>query len=202
MTISQKSYLESKAWPFEEARRIYEKIGKKTPAKGYVLFETGYGPVIKITDRDMVQETGGIRPVSPYVLQPVCTRILADQYEVALFPQLKTQGVKPHHSEMLAYVLVKQGYYFTDNKIANVGLGPRGLPYVLDSDAVRKLGVKDAQVKLPVPHSIKWPASQWRLFPCRVIGSTKMLHAGDCGDWQFSEDYRFIMRRAEAVLAR
>lgn len=44
MTISQKSYLESKAWPFEEARRILEKIGGKTPEKGYVLFETGYGP--------------------------------------------------------------------------------------------------------------------------------------------------------------
>lgn len=37
-------YLESNAWPFVEAKRIYEKIGKKTPAKGYVLFETGYGP--------------------------------------------------------------------------------------------------------------------------------------------------------------
>ena len=44
MNISHKSYLESKAWPFEEARRIYEKIGGKIPAKGYVLFETGYGP--------------------------------------------------------------------------------------------------------------------------------------------------------------
>jgi lysyl-tRNA synthetase, class I len=44
MTISQKSYLESKAWPFEEARRILENIGGKTPAKGFVLFETGYGP--------------------------------------------------------------------------------------------------------------------------------------------------------------
>ncbi len=37
-------YLESNAWPFVEAKRIYEKINKKTPAKGYVLFETGYGP--------------------------------------------------------------------------------------------------------------------------------------------------------------
>ncbi len=44
MTISQKSYLESKAWPFIEARRILEKIGGKVPVKGYVLFETGYGP--------------------------------------------------------------------------------------------------------------------------------------------------------------
>ncbi len=44
MTILQKSYLESKSWAFEEARRILEKVGGKTPAKGYVLFETGYGP--------------------------------------------------------------------------------------------------------------------------------------------------------------
>jgi lysyl-tRNA synthetase class 1 len=37
-------YLQSKAWPFEEAKRIYQKINGKIPAKGYVLFETGYGP--------------------------------------------------------------------------------------------------------------------------------------------------------------
>lgn len=42
--ISHQSYLNSKAWPFEEARRILEKIKGKTPQKGYVLFETGYGP--------------------------------------------------------------------------------------------------------------------------------------------------------------
>ncbi len=44
MTISHKSYLEAKAWPFEEAKKILEKVGGKTPQKGYVLFETGYGP--------------------------------------------------------------------------------------------------------------------------------------------------------------
>jgi lysyl-tRNA synthetase class 1 len=44
MTISQEAYLKSKAWPLEEARRIYKKLGGKTPKKGYVLFETGYGP--------------------------------------------------------------------------------------------------------------------------------------------------------------
>ncbi|MFN5382779.1 MAG: lysine--tRNA ligase [Alphaproteobacteria bacterium] len=32
------------AWPFQEARALYDYIGKKTPDKGYVLFETGYGP--------------------------------------------------------------------------------------------------------------------------------------------------------------
>jgi lysyl-tRNA synthetase class 1 len=32
------------SWPFVEARRILESINHKTPEKGYVLFETGYGP--------------------------------------------------------------------------------------------------------------------------------------------------------------
>ena len=34
----------SKAWPFEEARRLRERYRDGPPAKGYVLFETGYGP--------------------------------------------------------------------------------------------------------------------------------------------------------------
>ena len=34
----------ARAWPFEEARKIVARIGGKPPAKGYVLFETGYGP--------------------------------------------------------------------------------------------------------------------------------------------------------------
>ncbi|MDP3371489.1 MAG: lysine--tRNA ligase [Candidatus Paracaedibacteraceae bacterium] len=33
-----------KSWPFEEARRILNRIGNKTPPKGFVLLETGYGP--------------------------------------------------------------------------------------------------------------------------------------------------------------
>lgn len=36
--------LESKSWPFIEAKRILEAIGSQPPKKGYVLFETGYGP--------------------------------------------------------------------------------------------------------------------------------------------------------------
>lgn len=37
-------YKKSKSWAFEEAFKIFKKIGGKTPNKGYVLFETGYGP--------------------------------------------------------------------------------------------------------------------------------------------------------------
>jgi lysyl-tRNA synthetase class 1 len=36
--------LEGRAWPFEEARKILKRLDNKPPAKGYVLFETGYGP--------------------------------------------------------------------------------------------------------------------------------------------------------------
>lgn len=33
-----------KSWPFVEARKVINRIGGKIPEKGYVLFETGYGP--------------------------------------------------------------------------------------------------------------------------------------------------------------
>ena len=34
----------AKAWPFAEARKIVARLGGAVPDKGYVLFETGYGP--------------------------------------------------------------------------------------------------------------------------------------------------------------
>ncbi len=37
-------FTDIKAWPFAEARALLERIDGKTPEKGYVLFETGYGP--------------------------------------------------------------------------------------------------------------------------------------------------------------
>lgn len=36
--------LKGRAWPFEEARKVLDRIGGQVPEKGYVLFETGYGP--------------------------------------------------------------------------------------------------------------------------------------------------------------
>src|SRR5690606_4488385 len=35
---------EQLAWPFQEAKRLVDRVTKTPPAKGYVLFETGYGP--------------------------------------------------------------------------------------------------------------------------------------------------------------
>ncbi len=34
----------SKAWPVVEAARLLERVDRTPPAKGFVLFETGYGP--------------------------------------------------------------------------------------------------------------------------------------------------------------
>ena len=48
MSIERTIAEAARAWPFEEARKIVARLGgaglEKTPAKGYVLFETGYGP--------------------------------------------------------------------------------------------------------------------------------------------------------------
>ncbi|TCP44105.1 lysine--tRNA ligase [Rhodovulum marinum] len=44
MTDLRAAAMSSKAWPFEEARRLLKRYEKAPPEKGYVLFETGYGP--------------------------------------------------------------------------------------------------------------------------------------------------------------
>lgn len=44
MTLSRDIALSAKAWPFEEARKLLARYQDKAPKKGYVLFETGYGP--------------------------------------------------------------------------------------------------------------------------------------------------------------
>jgi lysyl-tRNA synthetase class 1 len=44
MTNLRDTAMTSKAWPFEEARRLVKRYEKAPPERGYVLFETGYGP--------------------------------------------------------------------------------------------------------------------------------------------------------------
>ncbi len=44
MSSLRDAAMNSKAWPFEEARRVLKRYEKAPPKKGYVLFETGYGP--------------------------------------------------------------------------------------------------------------------------------------------------------------
>ena len=44
MTTLRDAALISKAWPFEEARKLVKRYEKAPPEKGHVLFETGYGP--------------------------------------------------------------------------------------------------------------------------------------------------------------
>lgn len=44
MSELREAALASKAWPFEEARKLVKRYQKAPPEKGHVLFETGYGP--------------------------------------------------------------------------------------------------------------------------------------------------------------
>lgn len=45
MTVNRELALASKAWPFQEAEKLVKRFAKQgAPEKGYVLFETGYGP--------------------------------------------------------------------------------------------------------------------------------------------------------------
>ena len=44
MSAMRDAAMSSKAWPFEEARRLLKRYENGPPEKGYVLFETGYGP--------------------------------------------------------------------------------------------------------------------------------------------------------------
>lgn len=42
--ITPEMAAECRAWPFEEAKKVLKRLNGKLPEKGYVLFETGYGP--------------------------------------------------------------------------------------------------------------------------------------------------------------
>jgi len=44
MSSLRDAALSSRAWPFEEARKLLKRFEKAPPEKGYALFETGYGP--------------------------------------------------------------------------------------------------------------------------------------------------------------
>jgi len=44
MSTLRDAAMTSKAWPFDEARRVLKRYEKAPPEKGYALFQTGYGP--------------------------------------------------------------------------------------------------------------------------------------------------------------
>ena len=44
MSDLRETAMQSKAWPFEEARKLVKRYRNGAPDKGHVLFETGYGP--------------------------------------------------------------------------------------------------------------------------------------------------------------
>ncbi|AFE50032.1 lysine--tRNA ligase [Rickettsia prowazekii] len=44
MSVVLEDAIRSNAWPFIEAKKILDSLNGKAPEKGYILFETGYGP--------------------------------------------------------------------------------------------------------------------------------------------------------------
>lgn len=151
------------------------------------VFDTGFGQVIKLTNRDAIEEDS-VNPLSRYILQPVCTCILNALYDVAIFPKLDTSHVKDHHSAALKAGLAKEGFNFSDDKPANVGLSDDGTPYVIDPDAVTK-GKPNSVAISHLALAIRWPESQWSKFSCKVLGGSKELTQQNCGYWTLSDNY-------------
>jgi lysyl-tRNA synthetase class 1 len=69
--------MNSKAWPFVEARRVLKRFEKNAPEKGYVLFQTGYGPsgLPHIGTFGEVQRTTMVRRAFE-ILSDIPTRLL------------------------------------------------------------------------------------------------------------------------------
>lgn len=71
---------ESSAWPFQEAKELLDKRLKgKTPDKGYVLFETGYGPsgLPHIGTFGEVARTSWVRRALELIAPDIPTRLFA-----------------------------------------------------------------------------------------------------------------------------
>lgn len=160
------------------------------------VFDTGHGQVLKITNKDIAEENG-IRPVSRYVLQPVCTRNLNDLYEVGIYPKLVTSAVAHRHSEALRIMLETEGYVFSDAKTDNIGLSALGVPYVIDADAIYKSDVKSGHISTHCARIFQWPSSQWAIFSCTVKGSSKQLTPDNAGFWKLSESYGMAAKASQ-----
>ena len=77
MSDLRSSAMNSKAWPFVEARRVLKRFEKSAPEKGYVLFQTGYGPsgLPHIGTFGEVQRTTMVRRAFE-ILSDIPTRLL------------------------------------------------------------------------------------------------------------------------------
>ena len=79
MTDKLQKAIDSKAWPFLEAAKILKRIDGKTPKKGYVLFETGYGPsgLPHIGTFGEVARTTMVRNAFTYLAPDIPTKLFA-----------------------------------------------------------------------------------------------------------------------------
>ncbi len=91
------------AWPFREARKILKRIGNRVPKKGYVLFETGYGPsgLPHIGTFAEVARTTMVRTAFQ-ALSDIPTMLIAYSDDMDGLRKVPTNI--PHQQEMLQYI--------------------------------------------------------------------------------------------------
>lgn len=165
------------------------------------VFDTGHHQVVKIRNKDVSADEWpeSLLPECKYVLQPVC---LYDDYsgflEIGVFPKLRVGNglVNEAHQKALIYALAEEGYNFSDNKCANIGLSETGVPYVIDSDAVFLLKKEVSMERPALLNVIRWPESQWSVFPRKVLGTGDIDFSGVTG-WQFNNTINCEIDREE-----
>ena len=156
-----------------------------------IVFDTGYEQVVKYYNPEV--EDMCFRPPSKYVLQPVCLTSAQGYKELALFPKLDVENVTASHQHALKAKLAEEGYCFSDDKLANIGLAPDGTPYVIDSDAISLLSANQALASNETnttvdTHTFSWPESQWSLFDCEIKGMVPYAPL-DSQYWTFDEQF-------------
>jgi len=91
--------------------------------------------VIKFFHQEAEEGTPTLPNSSRHILQPFChCKILGNL--LAIFPMLEREGVGAKHVETLRIGLEKEGYFFWDDKLENIGL-VGDVPYLIDADAIK-----------------------------------------------------------------
>ncbi len=105
MSNLRETAMSSKAWPFEEARRLLKRYAKQPPEKGYVLFETGYGPsgLPHIGTFGEVLRTTMVRRAFE-VLSDIPTKLIC--FSDDLDGMRKVPGNVPNQEELAKYLQV------------------------------------------------------------------------------------------------
>ena len=95
---------DAKSWPFEEAKKVLQRVQGKTPEKGYVLFETGYGPsgLPHIGTFGEVARTSMVREAFKAIAPHIPTKLICFSDDMDGFR--KVPGNVPRQEELAQYL--------------------------------------------------------------------------------------------------